>query len=141
MKLTSFVNIAGDCFLPSIKRSIISLYSPNIQLVRHCPFHSSPIIIAIPILVGIALLLAGIVIVPILFYIGLVGVTIEAVKIIRRTDFMSLQEAREKGIQLGKPPKKKESTLRETTRTWESSSRNRDHRQHKVRDPEAFFRK
>ena len=99
------------------------------------------IIIAIPILVGIALLLAGIVIVPILFYIGLVGVTIEAVKIIRRTDFMSLQEAREKGIQLGKPPKKKESTLRETTRTWDSSSRHKDKRQHKVRDPEAFFRK
>ncbi len=99
------------------------------------------IIIAIPILVGAALLLAGIVIIPLLFYIGLVGVTIEAVKIIRRTDFVSLQEAREKGIKIGKPVEKKESILRETSRTWDSSARYQDPRQHKVRDPEAFFRR
>jgi hypothetical protein len=97
------------------------------------------IIIAIPILVGIALLLAGIVIIPILFYIGLVGVTIEAVKIIRRTDFVSLQEAREKGIQLGKPVEKKESILRETTRSWDSPARYKDSREHRVRDPDSFF--
>ncbi|MFW9909427.1 MAG: hypothetical protein ACFFEF_12705 [Candidatus Thorarchaeota archaeon] len=99
------------------------------------------IIIAIPILVGIALLLAGIVIIPILFYAGLVGVTIEAVKIIRRTDFVSLQEARERGIELGRPADKKESTLRETTRTWDSSERYRDPQQHKVAHPEGLFRR
>jgi hypothetical protein len=79
------------------------------------------IIIAIPIAVGAALLIAGIVIIPLLFYVGLVGVAIEAVKIIRRTDFVSLQEAREKGIQIGKPVKKKESKLRHTTRTWDDT--------------------
>ena len=79
------------------------------------------IIIAIPIAVGAALLIAGIVIIPLLFYIGLVGVAIEAVKIIRRTDFVSLQDAREKGIQIGKPVKKKESKLRHTTRSWDDT--------------------
>ncbi len=80
------------------------------------------IIIAIPIAVGFILLVAGIVIIPLLFYVGLVGVAIEAVRIIRRTDFISLQEAREKGIKLAKPVEKKESVLRETTRSWEGPS-------------------
>ena len=84
------------------------------------------IIIAIPIAVGAALLIAGIVIIPLLFYIGLVGVAVEAVKIIRRTDFISLQEAREKGIKIGKPVKKKESMLRGTTRTWDESEREKE---------------
>ncbi len=97
------------------------------------------IIIAIPIAVGILMLLAGIVIIPILFYIGLVGVTIQAVKIIRRTDFVSLQEAREQGIVLGRPVTKKESILRENTRAWDSSSRARGVQRHKVKDAEAFF--
>ncbi|MFW9979277.1 MAG: hypothetical protein ACFFEJ_14430 [Candidatus Thorarchaeota archaeon] len=99
------------------------------------------IIIAIPIAVAILLLVAGIVIIPLLFYIGLVGVAIEAVKIIRRTDFLSLQEAREKGIKMDKPVRQNESVLRETTRTWDDSGRYSDPRSRKVSDPDAFFRK
>lgn len=99
------------------------------------------IIIAIPIAVGIFLLVAGIVIIPLLFYIGLIGVAIEAVKIIRRTDFISLQEAREKGIKLGKPIEKKESVLRENARIWDDSYGQRNPRSHKVSEPDAFFRK
>jgi len=99
------------------------------------------IIIAIPIAVAIILLVAGIVIIPILFYVGLVGVAIEAVKIIRQTDFLSLQEAREKGIKLDKPVDRKESVLRDTTRTWDDSGRYRDPKTRKVSDPDAYFRK
>ncbi len=54
-------------------------------------------IVAIPVLTGIALLLGAIVIVPILFYAGLVGVAVEAVRIIRRTDFVSLDQAEGEG--------------------------------------------
>ncbi len=99
------------------------------------------IIIAIPVAIAILLLVAGIVIIPVLFYIGLVGVAIEAVKIIRQTDFISLQEAREKGIKLGKPIEKKESVLREQTRSWDDTGIYRDPRSRKVSDPDAFFRK
>ena len=77
------------------------------------------IIIAIPVLTFVAMLLAGIVIIPLLFYIGLVGVAIEAVKILRHTDFVTLDEAREKGITIRKPVVMRESTLRETTRGWQ----------------------
>jgi len=77
------------------------------------------IIIAIPVLTFIAMLLAGMIIIPILFYIGLIGVAIEAVKIMRHTDFVTLDEAREKGITIRKPVVMKESTLRETTRGWQ----------------------
>ncbi|MHA2433361.1 MAG: hypothetical protein ACXADO_09060 [Candidatus Thorarchaeota archaeon] len=76
-------------------------------------------IIAIPVLVGVLMLLGAIVIIPILFYAGLVGVTIEAVRIIRRTDFMSLELAREKGLVEGRPVEVKESVVREEARPWE----------------------
>lgn len=76
-------------------------------------------VVAIPLAIGVVLLLGAIVIIPFLFYAGLVGVTIEAVKIISRTDFLSLSEAREKGIAVGAPAKTKESTLREDQRDWE----------------------
>ncbi len=94
------------------------------------------IIVAIPIAVGIILLIAGIVIIPILFYIGLVGVAIEAVKIIRQTDFVSLQEAREKGIKVGEPIKRRESVLREPTRTWQE-----DARRHRTADIDSYNRR
>ena len=74
-------------------------------------------IVAIPVAIGILLLVGSIVIIPLIFYIGLIGITIEAVKIIRRTDFLSIDEARKKGIEIGRPIKKKESKLREETWT------------------------
>jgi hypothetical protein len=39
------------------------------------------------------------------------------VKIIRHTDFLSIDKARKKGIERGRPAKKKESKLREEIRT------------------------
>ncbi|TFF94129.1 hypothetical protein EU546_05325 [Candidatus Thorarchaeota archaeon] len=80
------------------------------------------IVIAIPVAIGVVLLLAGIVIIPILFYAGLVGVTIEAVRIIRRTDFVSLEQARDIGIVKHEKPKQKESPMREVTREWQNTS-------------------
>ena len=79
-------------------------------------------IVAIPVAIGILLLLGSIVIIPLIFYIGLIGITIEAVKIIRRTDFLSIDRARKKGIEIGRPVKKKESKLREDawTRHYEN---------------------
>ncbi len=74
-------------------------------------------IVAIPVAIGILLLVGSIVIIPLIFYIGLIGITIEAVKIIRRTDFLSIDKARKKGIEIGRPVKKKESKLREGTWT------------------------
>ncbi len=76
-------------------------------------------VVAIPIVIGILMLLGALVIIPALFYAGLVGITIEAIKIIRRTDFVSLDEVRLKGIKSRKPVKKKESILRDTQRDWE----------------------
>jgi hypothetical protein len=75
-------------------------------------------VVAIPVLTGIALLLGAIVVVPILFYAGLVGITVEAVRILRRTDFISLDQVRERGIVRGKPVKKAESPLRSDSRPW-----------------------
>jgi len=75
-------------------------------------------VVAIPVLTGIALLLAAIVVVPILFYVGLVGITVEAVRILRRTDFISLDQVRERGIIRGEPVKKAESPLRSDHRPW-----------------------
>ena len=77
-------------------------------------------IVAIPVLVGVVMLLAAIVIVPLLFYAGLIGVAIEAVRIIRRTDFLTLERARQEGIVLRKPARKVESPLREESRPWEN---------------------
>jgi hypothetical protein len=78
------------------------------------------IVVAIPLAAFVILLLGAIVIIPLLFYAGLIGVTIEAVKIIRRTDFLSLDQARREGLEVGRPVKKKESTLREETRDWQT---------------------
>ncbi len=90
-------------------------------------------IVAIPVAIGILLLVGSIIIIPLIFYIGLVGITIEAVKIIRRTDFLSIDRARKKGIEIGRPAKKEESKIREDPLTWKQENR----RQMK----EGFFRR
>ncbi|MHA1742391.1 MAG: hypothetical protein ACTSVD_09920 [Candidatus Thorarchaeota archaeon] len=77
------------------------------------------IVVGIPIAVAVLMLLAGIVIVPILFYAGLISVTIQAIRIIRRTDFVSLAEARERGIKIKKPVPVRETPMRGGTRSWE----------------------
>ena len=87
------------------------------------------IIVAIPIVVAILMLLAGIIIIPLLFYAGLISVTVQAIRIIRKTDFVSLAEARERGIKIGKPVKTSETPIRATTRSWQSQSRGRYIRQ------------
>jgi hypothetical protein len=81
-------------------------------------------IVAIPVAIGILLLLGSIIIIPLIFYISLIGITIEAVKIIRRTDFLSIDKARKKGIEIGRPVKKKESKLREAPFAREHKGRN-----------------
>ena len=81
------------------------------------------IIIAIPILAGILMLLGAIIIIPILFYAGLVAVTVEAAKIISRTDFVSVDNARVKGLATRRKTKVKESKLRPAVRSWEDVSR------------------
>lgn len=81
------------------------------------------IIIAIPILAGILMLLGAIIIVPILFYAGLVAVTVEAAKIISGTDFVSVDNARVKSIHTHRKPKAKESKLRPSVRVWENEFR------------------
>ncbi len=81
------------------------------------------IIIAIPILAGILMLLGAIIIVPILFYAGLVAVTVEAAKIISGTDFQSVDNARVKSIHSHRTPKIKESKLRPSVRVWDDEFR------------------
>ncbi len=76
-------------------------------------------IIAIPILAGLILLVGAIVIIPFLFYAGLIAVTYEAMKVIRKTDFQSLDSVRIQSIVEKKKPKVKESKLRPATRSWE----------------------
>ena len=76
-------------------------------------------IIAIPILAGVLLLAGAIIIIPLLFYAGLIAVTVEAVKVIRKTDFQSIDSARIQSIVEKKKPKVKESRLRPATRSWE----------------------
>jgi hypothetical protein len=93
------------------------------------------IVVAVPVVVALLMLLGGIVIIPLLFYAGLIGITIEAIKIIRHTDFISLNKAREEGIRLGKPVEKKESVLREDSRSWVDRSR-----EQKRAPAEGFFR-
>ena len=78
------------------------------------------IIIAIPLIAGLLLLIGAIVIIPLLFYAGLVVVTIEAVKVISRTDFQSIDSVRIQSVIKKKTPKVKESTLRPATRTWQA---------------------
>jgi len=93
-------------------------------------------IIAIPVVTGIALLLGAIVIVPILFYAGLVSVTVEAVRIIRRTDFISLDQARERAVIRREPVKEKESGLRAPSRSWQRSDAKKE-----SAAAEGFFRR
>jgi hypothetical protein len=93
-------------------------------------------VVAIPVLTGIALLLGAIVIVPILFYAGLVGVAAEAVRIIRRTDFISLDQARERAVVRREPVKKKESDLRAPSRSWQHP-----HASDERQASEGFFRR
>jgi len=78
------------------------------------------IIIAIPILAGVLLLIGAIVIIPFLFYAGLVAVTLEAIKVIRKTDFQSIDTVRIQSIVEKKKPKQKESKLRPAIRSWEN---------------------
>ena len=77
------------------------------------------LIVAIPLLAGLLLLIGAIVIIPFLFYVGLVAVTVEAIKVIRKTDFQSIDSVRIESIVQKKQPKVKESKLRPATRTWE----------------------
>ncbi len=81
------------------------------------------IIIAIPILAGVLMLLGAIVIIPILFYAGLVAVTVEAAKIISGTDFVSVDNARVKSIHTHRKPKVVESKLRPSVRVWDDEFR------------------
>jgi hypothetical protein len=105
------------------------------------------IIIAIPILVGLIMLLGAIVIVPVLFYAGLIGVTIEAIRIIRKTDFISLEQAREKGLLEGREVKVEESPVRNESRPWMDDRRISQHERARVqslrRDTavDSFWRK
>jgi len=77
------------------------------------------LIIAIPLIAGLLLLIGAIIIIPVLFYAGLIAVTIEAVKVISRTDFQSIDSVRIQSIIKKKTPKVKQSTLRPVTRSWE----------------------
>lgn len=81
------------------------------------------IIIAIPILAGILMLIGAIIIIPILFYAGLIAVTVEAAKIISGTDFVSVDNARVKAIHSHRKPKVKESRLRPSVRVWDDEFR------------------
>lgn len=77
------------------------------------------IIIAIPIIAGLLMLVGAIILIPLLFYAGLIAITIEAVKVIRRTDFQSLENVRLQSVVKKKQPKVKQSKVRPYTRTWE----------------------
>ncbi|MHA1134861.1 MAG: hypothetical protein ACTSSE_00075 [Candidatus Thorarchaeota archaeon] len=77
------------------------------------------IIIAIPIITGLLMLVGAIILIPLLFYAGLIAVTVEAVKVIRRTDFQSLDMVRIESVVKNKQPKVKQSKVRPYTRTWE----------------------
>jgi len=83
------------------------------------------IIIAIPLIAGLLLLIGAIVIIPLLFYAGLVVVTLEAIKVISRTDFQSIDSVRIQSVIKKKTPKVKESTLRPVTRSWEQDFKSR----------------
>lgn len=83
------------------------------------------LIIAIPLIAGLLLLLGAIIIIPLLFYAGLVVVTIEAIKVISRTDFQSIDSVRIQSVIKKKTPKVKQSTLRPVTRSWEQDFKSR----------------
>ena len=69
------------------------------------------------------MLLGAIIIIPILFYAGLIAVTIEAAKIISGTDFVSVDNARVKSIHANRKPKVVESRLRPSVRVWDDEFR------------------
>ncbi|NWF96026.1 MAG: hypothetical protein HXY34_07760 [Candidatus Thorarchaeota archaeon] len=79
------------------------------------------IVVAIPVIAFVILLLGAIVIIPVLFYAGLVSVAIESVKIIRRTDFVSLDQARERGLKSKVPVQTQEDKSREVMQEWSRS--------------------
>ena len=56
------------------------------------------IVIGIPIAISLLMLAGAIVILPILFYAGMIGVAINAIRIVRGTDFVSIEEVRRKKI-------------------------------------------
>ncbi|MFX0107585.1 MAG: hypothetical protein ACFE7R_04815 [Candidatus Hodarchaeota archaeon] len=103
------------------------------------------IIVAIPVIIGIVMLLGAIVIVPILFYAGLVGVTIEALRVISKTDFVSLEEARKKGIVQGKKVEVQDSRIRDIGRPWVRDDRlirrAMKHRDSRDRPEESYWGK
>jgi hypothetical protein len=72
------------------------------------------------------MLLGAVVIVPILFYAGLIGVTIEAIRIIRKTDFVSLEQAREKGLLEGRKVEVEKTPVRNESRPWMDDQRVRE---------------
>ena len=101
------------------------------------------IIIAIPILAGLLLLIGAIVIIPFLFYAGLIAVTFEAIKVIRKTDFQSIDSVRIQSIVEKKKPKQKQSKFRPSSRSWEndyermpSDARRRQMEEHRRREEE-----
>ena len=101
------------------------------------------IIIAIPILAGILLLIGAIVIIPFLFYAGLIAITFEAIKVIRKTDFQSIDAVRIQSIVEKKKQKQKQSKMRPITRSWESDfertgseARRRQMEEHRRREEE-----
>jgi hypothetical protein len=96
------------------------------------------VIVAIPIAIGVLLLIGALVIIPALFYMGLIGVMVEAGRILSGTDFLSLEKSREQGLKRGKPVRTQESTLRAPSRPWENPIATRiDDRKY----TEAFFRR
>lgn len=99
------------------------------------------IIIAIPIVAGILMLLGAIIIIPILFYAGLVAVTVEAAKIISRTDFVSVDNARVKSLSTRRKTKVKESKLRPAIRSWEDESRASQKKRERVLRRREQFRR
>jgi hypothetical protein len=102
------------------------------------------IIIAIPIVAGILLLIGAIIIIPFLFYAGLIAVTFEAIKVIRKTDFQSIDTIRIQSIiEHKREVKQKESKLRPVSRTWQndyeripSSERRKIMEEHRRREEE-----
>jgi len=98
------------------------------------------IIIAIPLLAGVLMLLGAIIIIPILFYAGLVAVTIEAAKIISRTDFVSVDSARVKSLVMKRRMKATESKLRPAVRSWDDSYRSEQLKREWERRRQESFR-
>ncbi|MHA2004487.1 MAG: hypothetical protein ACW960_10310 [Candidatus Thorarchaeota archaeon] len=99
------------------------------------------IIIAIPILAAILMLLGAIIIIPILFYAGLIAVTVEAAKIVSGTDFESVDNARVKSIHAHRKPKVKESRLRPSVRVWDDEFRRASIEQKRIKERYAEERR